>query len=240
MRVLLIAALVIGGCAELEDLQIPDYDGGLEDASTSDSETEDSSIGDAAANHDGAMPTDGHVPPPDGSVVDSGPTPCDFFAWPDADGDGFGDENAEPVEACNGVPAGYVTNADDCYDGNANARPGQTAWFAVHRGDGSFDYDCDGDQEKRYTVMGSCPELNPDCPPPNQWPSGFECDYLGTTEPGRRGWFRDCLSYFQLHGFWQCAGYEDVQPAPCGATAAWKHYDATCVGSPTMNTQECR
>lgn len=32
----------------------------------------------------------------------------------------------------------------DCYDLNANARPGQTAYFGTHRGDGSFDYDCVG------------------------------------------------------------------------------------------------
>lgn len=31
----------------------------------------------------------------------------------------------------------------DCYDGNANAKPGQTTYFATHRGDSSFDYNCD-------------------------------------------------------------------------------------------------
>ncbi|MDP2273850.1 MAG: hypothetical protein Q8K32_24125 [Archangium sp.] len=32
----------------------------------------------------------------------------------------------------------------DCYDLNSNARFGQTTYFVVHRGDGSFDYDCVG------------------------------------------------------------------------------------------------
>ncbi|MHB8875189.1 MAG: hypothetical protein ACYC8T_15995 [Myxococcaceae bacterium] len=32
----------------------------------------------------------------------------------------------------------------DCYDQNAAARLGQTAWFTVDRGDGSFDYNCSG------------------------------------------------------------------------------------------------
>jgi hypothetical protein len=36
----------------------------------------------------------------------------------------------------------------DCYDQNANAYPGQTNYFTTHRGDGSFDYDCDGQISK--------------------------------------------------------------------------------------------
>ena len=37
-----------------------------------------------------------------------------------------------------------VTTAD-CYDANANAKPGQTAWqTTANRGDGSGDYNCDG------------------------------------------------------------------------------------------------
>jgi len=41
----------------------------------------------------------------------------------------------------------YVLNtisSADCYDSNASAYPGQTAWFTGNRGDGSFDYNCDG------------------------------------------------------------------------------------------------
>lgn len=32
----------------------------------------------------------------------------------------------------------------DCYDSNASAAPGQTAYFVTNRGDGSYDYDCSG------------------------------------------------------------------------------------------------
>ncbi len=42
--------------------------------------------------------------------------------------------------------AGGQTNITanlDCFDGNANAHPGQTQYFETDRGDGSFDYDCD-------------------------------------------------------------------------------------------------
>jgi len=69
----------------------------------------------------------------------------------DADGDGYGNPAAR-VDACT-APAGYVANSADCYDANANARPGQTGWFDTHRGDGSFDYDCDGWQRPRYVAV---------------------------------------------------------------------------------------
>jgi hypothetical protein len=72
----------------------------------------------------------------------------------DSDGDGFGDPRAS-VLAC-APPAGYVENAHDCYDRNALAHPGQKDHFAVHRGDGSFDYDCDGTETRRYTSRAYC------------------------------------------------------------------------------------
>ena len=53
-------------------------------------------------------------------------------------------------------PDGYVENSDDCYDGNKDARPGQTSFFGKDRGDGSFDYDCNDVAEKAQIVMGSC------------------------------------------------------------------------------------
>jgi hypothetical protein len=88
-------------------------------------------------------------------IVDAGggcDSPSTYYA--DTDGDGFGDHNAA-LEAC-AQPEGYVENADDCYDGNEAAKPGQTEWFAVERGDGSFDYDCDGSGIERWQDEGSC------------------------------------------------------------------------------------
>jgi hypothetical protein len=72
----------------------------------------------------------------------------------DADGDGFGDPK-NSIRACR-PPAGYVLNDRDCYDGNKDAFPGQMGFFTVHRGDGSFDYNCDNQQSQRYTQAGSC------------------------------------------------------------------------------------
>jgi hypothetical protein len=99
-------------------------------------------------------------------IVDASPSPkdagpkqdaCALFAfYADADGDGFGDPQVA-VLACS-APAGYVANSADCYDGNGNAHPGQASFFSTDRGDGSFDYDCNGqaDQELRNVDPQFC------------------------------------------------------------------------------------
>ena len=46
---------------------------------------------------------------------------------------------------------GTSNNGVDCYDSNGNAKPGQTTYFGTNRGDGSYDYNCDGSQSKQYT-----------------------------------------------------------------------------------------
>lgn len=72
----------------------------------------------------------------------------------DADGDGFGDPK-HPVKACH-PPSGYVDNADDCYDKNPDVNPKQRRYFHDHRGDGSFDYDCDGKEKRRIVERAFC------------------------------------------------------------------------------------
>ncbi len=84
--------------------------------------------------------------------IDDGAAQYTFYK--DSDGDNYGDIKS-PIKAC-APPPGYVSNSKDCYDKNAMARPGQFAFFVNHRGDGSFDYNCDGKQSQRYTKPGSC------------------------------------------------------------------------------------
>ncbi|MCP4808581.1 MAG: hypothetical protein GY913_35355 [Proteobacteria bacterium] len=72
----------------------------------------------------------------------------------DADGDGYGD-GGDVAHSCD-MPSGYADNMSDCYDGSAYAFPGQTDWFDVERGDGSFDYDCNGAADRVLTDFGSC------------------------------------------------------------------------------------
>jgi hypothetical protein len=79
-------------------------------------------------------------------------SPTTYFA--DTDGDKYGDA-LTTTKAC-AKPPGYVENSDDCYDDNASAKPGQTGWFKVDRGDGSYDYDCDKAEAQHWKAPGNC------------------------------------------------------------------------------------
>ena len=80
----------------------------------------------------------------------------------DADDDIYGSTDSRCLCGPN-TSAGYdVTNNADCYDRNPDARPGQTEYFYDDRGDGSWDYNCDGIDTKidNRTELFSCtPEL---------------------------------------------------------------------------------
>ena len=70
----------------------------------------------------------------------------------DADQDGFGDPTTTQT-VCGtspAAPAGYVANKTDCCDADANAKPGQTAYFTAPNACGTFDYDCNGGSEAQY------------------------------------------------------------------------------------------
>jgi hypothetical protein len=83
---------------------------------------------------------------------------CSAVYFRDLDGDGFGDARAK-VTSCT-KPAGYVEVDGDCYDSNERAYPKAKGQFLQHRGDGSFDYDCDGAETKLHTELAVCPELS--------------------------------------------------------------------------------
>lgn len=103
--------------------------------------------------------------------------------YPDRDRDGFG--SASAVMAVS-APVGHVDNNGDCYDGNANAFPGQTKWFAQDRGDGSFDYNCNGRVERRWTQRGRCSEDDKSAAPEGWWE-------MDPPAPGQEGeWLNDC------------------------------------------------
>ncbi|MEC8379546.1 MAG: putative metal-binding motif-containing protein [Myxococcota bacterium] len=82
---------------------------------------------------------------------------CSIY-YRDADNDGFGDPNAPYCDCGPGGPDGTFNSSNtlDCFDGNANANPQQSGFFATHRGDGSYDYNCDNTQEQLYPVSGEC------------------------------------------------------------------------------------
>ena len=62
----------------------------------------------------------------------------------DCGGDNDNDRDADGYWAA-------TRGGPDCDDENARVFPGQTLWFAVDRGDGSFDYNCSGRDEGRWT-----------------------------------------------------------------------------------------
>jgi hypothetical protein len=83
-----------------------------------------------------------------GSACVACSTPVTCYA--DNDKDTFGDP-AVSKQFCGTCGTGYVSNKSDCYDFNAMAYPRGPVppdtfedYFAMHRGDGSFDYTCDG------------------------------------------------------------------------------------------------
>ncbi len=96
--------------------------------------------------------------------------------YADGDGDGYG--------AGELFCGGAVANGDDCYDANANANPaGQ--WSITHRGDGSWDFNCDSTETKANPV--NCTEAVPRwgwCPSvaiPVCGVTGLDyCDWRGT------------------------------------------------------------
>lgn len=106
--------------------------------------------GDASPTTDSAAAGGAAGAGPDGGGTCTNKTT--YFA--DKDHDEYGDA-LSTIEACS-RPAGYVENSDDCYDDNAQAKPGQSGWFTTDRGDGSFDYDCEGTGVTHWETTGTC------------------------------------------------------------------------------------
>ena len=88
-----------------------------------------------------------------GAIDEEGAGGCTVY-YTDADGDGFGTAPSK----CLCQPSGAINTitSGDCYDANGSAKPGQTQWFGVHRGDGSYDYDCNNTQEAHWLEVGIC------------------------------------------------------------------------------------
>jgi hypothetical protein len=96
--------------------------------------------------------------------------------------DGDGDSYGMGSLVCVGNHANYVDNSNDCYDGNANAKPGQTTYYTAHRGDNSWDYNCDsGVETKQWTMTdGMCQECDEIC--------DGECECMEVEPMGDDGW----------------------------------------------------
>lgn len=71
----------------------------------------------------------------------------------DKDGDKYGDSN-ETQQSCT-APAGYTDKPGDCDDNNKDVYPGQTQYFTSRRSNRSWDYNCNGRNDREYP-KGSC------------------------------------------------------------------------------------
>ncbi len=90
----------------------------------------------------------------DGDIDEEDAEGCTLH-YPDEDLDGFG--AASPSKCLCQPTAPFVTSVPgDCYDDNGMAKPGQTAYLYHHRGDGSFDWDCDGAETLEIDTLFWC------------------------------------------------------------------------------------
>ncbi len=93
------------------------------------------------------------------SAIDEGAAVANWYA--DRDRDGYGDP-LTVVRSCEPVP-GHVRRAGDCFDAftliASVVNPSQTGWFTSayidDTGASSFDYDCSGSAEKRFSEAAS-------------------------------------------------------------------------------------
>jgi len=108
---------------------------------------------------------------------------CDTL-YGDADGDGYGVGAA--IKRC-GAVSGYVANNTDCLDSNASVNPGQTGCFTTNRGDGSFDWNCNGVQSCG-TAYYSNVTIGSDC-----------CNTCGSTKGA-------CYNYWTSYPLAGCGG----------------------------------
>jgi hypothetical protein len=124
----------------------------------------------------------------DNSIDETNASGCTTY-YLDSDGDGYGNGGNSQC-LCSASGNYTVTNGNDCYDSNGDARPGQSAWYTTHRGDNNFDYDCNGSQTKRYNGSGSCGGW-PSCSTYNGWNSGNpSCGNTGSWVTGcSTDWF---------------------------------------------------
>jgi len=167
--------------------------------------------------------TDESVHPAATESCDGDDNDCDGFTdeedasgcttyYRDWDDDGYGTSTS----SCLCTPSGHFTSSlsSDCYDSNPDACPTHTSFHSSDRGDGSYDYNCDGAQEKRWTtVSDSC-----------SWFSDFGCSATN----GWSGSAPGCGS----GGTWKETCYYSTSGAPWDWGCYW--------ASSTSRTQTCR
>jgi hypothetical protein len=104
----------------------------------------------------GCMPSQVGDDPPCGTATcdangkcgSSQPVKC----FRDSDNDGHGNKEISRM-FCVDCRRGWVPTEDDCYDNHNGAFPGSGLYYDRDRGDGSFDYDCDGVETQQENLQ---------------------------------------------------------------------------------------
>jgi len=119
---------------------------------------------------------------------------------PPMGGDPGDDDDSTPDQNVDSDGDGVTIAAGDCYDDNPDVFPGQTTAFEVDRGDGSYDYNCDGveqvsDPDFRDPTcdLAACNSRQPgwlEAGASLSWPGCSGCVPLGTVPGcGEEGWW---------------------------------------------------
>ena len=116
--------------------------------------------------------TTGAIGPGQAEICDGADTDCDgqvpLTETQDLDGDGTLDCDDSDADGDG------VDQALDCDDFDADVFPGQVLWFPDPRSDGTYDYNCDGGEEKEYPSLSSYPSYVI-CGQWQGWTAGWAC-----------------------------------------------------------------
>jgi len=152
----------------------------------------------------------------DGSTDEANTPDCTTY-YRDYDGDGYGDSRYSQC-TCSASGTYDVTNDDDCYDFRSTANPAQSGYFTSNRGDGSYDYNCNGSQEKAYTTTGGDCRLVVDLTDACQ----VDIGYTGSSP--------SCGSSGAYYESWSSCSY---------STSGWP-WEWGCKGTTRSKQQACR
>jgi hypothetical protein len=148
----------------------------------------------------------------DGTADEENASGCTTYYY-DYDGDAYGSASVSGKCLC--ATSGYYTSAynTDCYDYNSKANPAATTYQSSHRGDSSYDFNCDGSQTKYYSSTASCNTA------------------LGDCEVSASGW-ESSVPSCGSSGNWSTTSDDD------GCSWSWSSF-ACKVTPTTTNTQTC-